>query len=68
MLCDKCDFKTKNRDVMNVHISQHKDLDKEKVDTLDLKKISHIYVHIPKNAGTYIRYKLKKIKDCVIIS
>jgi hypothetical protein len=68
MICEKCDFNSKNRNEMNKHMSQHKDLDKEKVKTLDFNKISYIYVHIHKNAGTYLRFKLKKIKDCVIIN
>jgi len=46
MICDKCDFKTKNIDRMNEHLSKHKDLDKEKVNTLDFNKIEYIYVYL----------------------
>jgi len=68
MICERCDFSVKRRDKMEEHFSKHNDMNKEFVKTLDLSKISYIYVHIPKNAGTYIRYKLKKIRDCVIIN
>lgn len=37
-------------------------------DKLNENYFDFIYVHIPKNGGTTIRYKLKQIKDCLIIS
>ena len=38
------------------------------LDTLNESRFNYIYIHIPKNAGTTIRYKLKKLYDCLITS
>ena len=38
------------------------------LDSLDESKFNYIYVHIPKNAGTTIRKRLKNMKDCIIIN
>lgn len=40
----------------------------KKLDSLDESNFSFIYVHIPKNGGTSLRYKIKKLIDCLIIN
>ena len=45
------------------HINEY-----ELINKYDFSKINYIFVHIPKCAGTYIKYVLKRNYDCVIIN
>ena len=64
--CSICDFHCKKEIYFKNHV--HINLDKEYCNSLNFEDIKFIYVHIPKNAGTTIKYRLKKLCDCVILN
>jgi hypothetical protein len=67
LVCSHCNHQFNNEFYYQKHQILKEDNFIKFFDSLDELKFNFVYVHIPKNGGTTIRYKMKKLFDCLII-